>query len=166
MSTFGHHRGPVATRGIWVGAQVFSSWVGAQGFSSPPPPYATREPSSAYPEHDEERQPLLSTPPPKSKSDTAIRMAIIVLVAIVVIWPIAYLAFVPSQVALYKSLYGGALAQVDHLVKERATLMSEVDNLRGQLSNAKVDAFWEIARTMDTNMYVYTYPFVLRLQIR
>ena len=72
----------------------------------------------------------------------------------------------PSQVALYKSLYGGALAQVDHLVKERATLMSEIDNLRGQLSNAKVEAFWEIARTMDTNMYVYTYPFVLRLQIR
>ena len=149
----------------------------SQGFSSPPPPYSTRKPSSAYSEHgsrqrnyiDEERRPLLSSPPPKSTSNASIRKAA-VLVAIVAIWSIAYFAysliFVPSQVALYKNLYDDARAQVDHLVKERATLMNEIDNLRGRLSNAKVEAFWEIARTMDTNMYVCTYPFALRLQIR
>ena len=156
---------------------TYNTHAQSQGFSSPPPAYSTRKPSSAYSEHgprqrnyvDEERRPLLSSPPSKSTSNPSIRKAA-VLVAIVAIWSIAYFAysliFVPSQVALYKNLYDDARAQVDHFVKERAALMSEVDNLWGRLNNAKVEAFWEIARTMDTNMYVYTCPFALRLRIR
>jgi hypothetical protein len=81
-----------------------------------------------------------------------------ILLAIVVTWSITYyvfsVVFVPSQVALYKSLYDDARVQVGHLLKEKAALVNEVDGLRGQLSKAKVEAFWEIARTMDTNMYV------------
>jgi len=33
--------------------------------------------------------------------------------------------------------------------------MNEVDDLKGLLSRAKVEAFWEIARTMETNMDVW-----------
>lgn len=168
MSAGGHPcSGPAAahaaTRDIAVSAELFPD---------PPPRYMVHKPNNAnagrWPRQrndpDAERQPLLSSSPPKS--DALIRM--VLLSAILVIWPLAYFAyglvFVPSQVALYKNLYDDTRAQVDHLLKEKATLVSEVDDLRGQLSNAKVKSFWEIAGTMDTNMYIFACPFELRLQ--
>jgi len=65
------------------------------------------------------------------------------------------LVFVPSQVVLYKNLYDNARVQVHHLLNENSALVSEVDNLREHLNKTKVEAFWEIARFMDTNMDVW-----------
>ena len=134
-------------------------------FSGPPPSYSIRESINVYSRHmptqrnypDDERRPLLSS----SRSEPEIPVPIATLLifgAIVIIWPLAYFAyslvFVPSQVALYKNLFEDARFQVDHLLVEKATLLNEADDLREQLSKAKEEAFWEIARTLDTNMYV------------
>ena len=53
----------------------------------------------------------------------------------------------PSADVDYKSLYQGA-------EKEIRGLQIKLHDLRGHLTNAKVLAFWEIARTMNTNTCV------------
>ena len=134
-------------------------------FSDQLPNYTSREPGSTYSGDsipywdysDEAQRPLLSSSP--SQSDVSVRAARLrIILVIVTLWPIAYfiysVVFVPSQVALYKNLYDDAQAQVGHLLNEKAALVNEVDGLKEQLNRAKVEAFWEIARTMDTNMYV------------
>ena len=127
-------------------------------FSEFPPNYTSREPGSTYSGDsttqwdysDEAQHPLLSGSP--SQPDVSVHAASLrILLAIVIIWPIAYfiysVVFVPSQVALYKNLY-------DDLLKEKAALVNKVDDLKAELSRAKVEAFWEMSRTMDANEYV------------
>ena len=60
-----------------------------------------------------------------------------------------------------------------HLAQENAALDGEIHglqtklhDLRGQLTNSKVLAFWEIARTMNTNMYVLRSPPLTLLMAR
>ena len=36
----------------------------------------------------------------------------------------------------------------------KAALVNKVDGLKAELSKAKVEAFWEMSRAMDTNEYV------------
>ena len=66
-----------------------------------------------------------------------------------------------KDVSLYKSMYEDVRVQAGHLDQENAALEDEMHDLqiklhdlREHLANAKVSAFWEIARTMNTNMYV------------
>ena len=59
-------------------------------------------------------------------------------------------------------MYDDVLVHVRHLEQENVGLEDDeihdlrivLHDLRGQLSNSKVLAFWEIARIMNTNMYV------------
>jgi hypothetical protein len=70
-----------------------------------------------------------------------------------------------NEVALYKNLYEDVYVRAEHLEQSNAALEGEIHDLqtklhdmRGDLSNAKVLAFWEIARTMNTNMCVPSSP--------
>ena len=70
-----------------------------------------------------------------------------------------------KEVALYKDIYEDVRVWAVHLAQENAILEGEIHglqtrlhDLRGQLTNSKVLAFWEIARTMNTNMYVLRSP--------
>ena len=66
-----------------------------------------------------------------------------------------------KDVTLYKGMYEDVRVQAGHLEQANAALEDEVHDmqiklhdLREHLANAKVLAFWEIARTMNTNVYV------------
>ena len=66
-----------------------------------------------------------------------------------------------KEVTLYKDMYEDVRVQAGHLEHANAALEDDIHDLqvklhdlRGHLSNAKVLAFWEIVRTMTTNMYV------------
>jgi hypothetical protein len=137
-----HDNGPAGT--YTVGRLLGD---GASIFSGAPPSYLSHSYGPTQSNDLEERRPLLSGFP-QQKTDTRLFL----------IWPMAYfvysLVFVPSQVVLYKNLYDNARVQVHHLLNENSALVSEVDNLREHLNKTKVEAFWEIARFMDTNMYV------------
>jgi hypothetical protein len=149
-----HYSGPART---YTASRMTGD--GASIFSGPPPSYSSWGGDRGCSEHeptqrncpDEERRPLLSRSPSTSDRSTTLPTTLLTLLVIVIIWPLAYfvysLVFVPSQVALYKGLYDAARVQI-------VALMAEVDDLRGHLSKTKVEAFWEIARTMDVNMYV------------
>jgi predicted nuclease with TOPRIM domain len=73
-----------------------------------------------------------------------------------------------NEVAFYKHMYEDIRAQAEHLEQSNAVLEGEIHDLqtklhdlRGDLTNAKVLAFWEIARTMNTNMCVPLSPRLL-----
>ena len=66
-----------------------------------------------------------------------------------------------KEVTLYKDMYEDVRVQAGHLEQANAALEDEnhdlqikLHDLRGQLTTSKAIAFWEIARTMNTNMYV------------
>lgn len=66
-----------------------------------------------------------------------------------------------KEVKFYKDMYEDVLLHVGHLEQANVALEDEIHDLqtimhdlRGQLRNSKVSAFWEIARTMNPNMYV------------
>jgi hypothetical protein len=70
-----------------------------------------------------------------------------------------------SEVTLYKNLYKDVRMRAEHLEQPNALsegeihdLQTKLQDIRGDLTNAKVLAFWEIARTMNTNMYVLSSP--------
>src|SRR5258706_5936607 len=65
-----------------------------------------------------------------------------------------------KEATFYKGMYEDVRVQAGHLEQANAALEDEIHNLqiklhdlRGHLTNSKVLAFWEIARTMNTNMY-------------
>jgi hypothetical protein len=58
------------------------------------------------------------------------------------------------QVEHYKTLYHTARGEADSLAKTKMALESQVSELGARLIVAKVNAFWEMARTMDTHMFV------------
>jgi len=66
-----------------------------------------------------------------------------------------------KDVTLYKGMYEDIRVQAGHLEQANAALEDEMHDLqiklhdlRGHLAHSKVLAFWEIVRTMNTNMYV------------
>ena len=66
-----------------------------------------------------------------------------------------------KEVKFYKDMYEDVLLHVGHLEQANVALEDEIHDLqtimhdlRGQLRNSKVSAFWEIARTRNPNMYV------------
>ena len=78
-----------------------------------------------------------------------------------------------KEVALYKDMYEDVRVRSVHLAQENAALEGEIHglqtklhDLRGQLTNCKVLSFWEIARTMNTNMYVLRSPSLTLLMAR
>jgi len=77
-----------------------------------------------------------------------------------------------NETALYREIYEDVCVRVQHLERENAALDGETSDLqtklhelRGHLMNAKVSAFWEIARTMDTNMCVPPFPLLHLLMV-
>jgi hypothetical protein len=113
-----HYHGPAGT---YAAGRL--SGNSASTFSGPPPSYSSHNYGPTQSNYlDEERRPLLSGFP-TVKSDGSVPAAKrLFLLAIAIIWPMAYFAyslvFVPSQVALYKNLYDDARVQVHHLVSE------------------------------------------------
>jgi len=75
-----------------------------------------------------------------------------------------------NDVTLYKHMYEDVSVRAEHLEHENAAfegeihdLQTELHDLRGQLTNSKVLAFWEMARIMQTNMYVPLSPLLTQL---
>jgi predicted nuclease with TOPRIM domain len=80
---------------------------------------------------------------------------------------------VQEQLTLYKDMYEDVRVRTVHLEQENSALEGEVHNLqtklhdvREHLTNAKVLAFWEIARIMHTNTYVPRSPPLTQLMAR
>jgi hypothetical protein len=78
-----------------------------------------------------------------------------------------------KEVTLYKDMYEDVRLRAVHLEQEKSALEGEVHTLqtklhdvREHLTNAKVLAFWEIARIMHTNTYVPRSPPLTRLIAR
>jgi len=78
-----------------------------------------------------------------------------------------------KEVTLYKDMYEDVRVRAVHLEQENAALEDEVHDLqtklhdlREHLTNSKVVAFWEIVRTMYTNMYVPRSPPLTLLMAR
>ena len=122
-------------------------------FSTAPPPRYTRHKSrrvtavaepTATSAYADESSPLLAQPKPDPEgSDPWVFLLVIVLLCSLVYFMVPGTS-IPAD---YRSLYQVARAQIQQL--EASNLA-----LRRQLANSKVSAFWEITRTMDTNMYV------------
>jgi hypothetical protein len=77
-----------------------------------------------------------------------------------------------DEVSLYRNMYEGVRVRAQHLEQENVALEDEMQDLRtklhdlrGHLMNAKVAAFWEIVRTLDTNMYVRLLPLLTLLMV-
>ena len=77
-----------------------------------------------------------------------------------------------KEVTLYKEMYEDIRVRAVHLAQENTALEGEIHDLqtklhdlRGHLANSKVLAFWEIARTMNTNMYVLLSPPLTPLMV-
>ena len=137
----------------------------APPFSATPPPNYTRHTSKrvvavvgcpAISAYVGERRPLLPEHEPNPQP-SAIRVSLLVVHSTTVLF-IFLLIFLlgslcysvmpgPSAEVDYKSLYQGAEDEIYNL-------QIKLHDLRGHLTNAKVLAFWEIARTMYTNMCV------------
>ena len=68
-----------------------------------------------------------------------------------------------NDVTLYKHMYEDVRVRAEHLEHENAAFEGEIHGLREQLTNSKVLAFWEMAGTMHTNMYVPLSPPLTQL---
>jgi len=137
----------------------------------PPPAYyggydAPYTASNIYSSHSstrvhvttQETRPLLPPRAPKQGSVTYTSDHLVTFVKIVLAWVIVYVVYssliIPAEVEHYKTLYDVARVQAESFAKAKLVLEDQVNQLGRNLRDAKVSAFWEMARTMDTNMFV------------
>ena len=155
-----------------AGAHASNTEV-SNGASSPS--YAPQNPANIYPTYGSthilyvsrgETRPLLSQRSPRPVSVSFIGGHLASFLKIVLAWAIIYAIYfsmaVPAKVGQYKALCDVAWVETTYLTKIRLVLEGELSDLRGRLKVAKVDAFWEMARAMDTNMFVMQTLYFLK----
>jgi len=108
--------------------------------------------------------------PTRNPGDKASFALLAVLFFIFIFCPLVYF----SDVTLYKHMYEDVRVRAGRLEQQNAAfegeihlLRTQLHDLQGKLTNYKVLAFWEIARTMHTNMYGphFSPPLTLALLI-
>jgi hypothetical protein len=133
-------------------------------FSSAPPKYSQHKSNRAVEDctaslpYVDERRPLLCRLKLCHQPGATSIFSIIFLLCLLLYFIIPG----PSDAVDYKPLYHEATARIQRLEQKNAALEGDVHDLREHLTNSKVSAFWEIARTMHTSMCVPRYlPFTL-----
>jgi len=106
----------------------------------------------------QETRPLLPPRAPKQSSVTYTSDHLVTFVKIILAWVIVYVVYsriiIPMEVEHCKTLHNATRVQAESVAKAKLVLEDQLNQLRMSLRDAKVSAFWEMARTMDTNMFV------------
>ena len=140
-----------------------SNYPDASAFFKAPPKWTRHKPKRVVAEWVSSitgRLALLSLPKCDRQPNATCSYLLVIICIIFLLCPLIY---------KYEDLRVRAV----HLAQENAALGGEIHglqtrlhDLRGQLTNSKVLAFWEIARTMNTNMYVLRSPPLTPLMAR
>ena len=160
MSTPGRHTSGPANSYAGVHGPNYPD---ASAFSKAPPECTGRKSKRAVSEWISgitRRLPLLTLPTVDRQRNATCSKLLVILLIILLLCPLLY-------------MFEDVRVRAVHLAQENAVLKGEMHDLqtklhdlRGQLTKSKVLPFWEIAKTMNTNMYVFRSPPLTLLMAR